>query len=160
MIIIGLGNPGKRYADTRHSVGYMFIDFLSKSFEAHPSSEILLHKTDCFMNISGSYVQKVLKQKKDMPLDQLYIAHDDLDIPLGKFKITYAKGPKVHNGISSVERALGTSDFWRIRIGIDNRTNEPTSLPGEGYVLSPFSEKERSLLVDVFGTIAKTIGEL
>lgn len=105
-------------------------------------------------------MEKVLKQKKDMSLDQLYIAHDDLDIPLGKFKITYAKGPKVHNGITSIERSLGSTGFWRIRIGIDNRMNEPTSLPGEGYVLSPFSEKERSLLVDVFGTIAKTIGEL
>lgn len=159
MIIIGLGNPGKRYAETRHSVGYMLIDFLKRNRQPATGNRQLF-KTDCFMNVSGSYVQKVLKQKKDIPLEQLYIAHDDLDIPLGKFKITYAKGPKVHNGISSVERALGTTDFWRIRIGVDNRMNEPTSLPGEGYVLSSFSEKERSLLVDVFGTIAKTIGDL
>ena len=156
MIIVGLGNPGARYAQTRHSVGYLLIDYLQSI--NHPTST--LYKTDCFMNLSGTFVQKILKQKKDLPLDQLYIAHDDLDIPLGKYKITYAKGPKAHNGITSIERALGTADFWRIRIGVDNRIHEPTSLPGEGYVLSPFSEKERSLLSDVFGTIAKTIGEL
>ena len=73
---------------------------------------------------------------KSLIMNHLIIIHDDLDIPLGKFKIQFGKGPRLHNGVLSVEQALGTKEFWRIRIGIDNRLKNTDS--GEDYVLEKF----------------------
>lgn len=130
-------------------------------------------ETDCFMNESGSWLksqlgrltgQQVNRLKK---LGSLFICHDDLDIPLGKFKIQFSKGPRLHNGVLSVEQALGTKEFWRVRIGIDNRltgqqadrlTGQQVNRlkntdSGEDYVLSKFSADEKKTLEGVFPEI-------
>lgn len=166
-IIIGLGNPGAKYAMTRHNAGHLFIEYLRN----HQLSTInyQLFATDCFMNTSGTFVKKALSSNHQLSTNNLYIAHDDLDIPLGKYKISYAKGPKIHNGILSIEDALNTGDFWRIRIGIDNRDNHisdtaedaisqpPSHASGEQYVLSPFLPAERSILIESFDIIHQAI---
>lgn len=144
-LIVGLGNPGKKFAGNRHTVGYMFVDFARRGV-----------KTNVFMNDSGDFVKKLLTANRYL-LTALYVAHDDLDLPLGKYKIQFGVGPKVHNGINSVEEALGTGDFWRIRIGIDNRNNQDTryKIQGEKYVLQDFTKEELEILEGVFDAIVK-----
>ena len=96
------------------------------------------------MNDSGVAVKKIVDSYKIDP-QNIYIIHDDLDISLGEYKIQIAKGPKVHNGINSVEEELGTKNFGRIRIGIENRDPENRT-KGEEYVLQNFTEEEKRIL--------------
>jgi PTH1 family peptidyl-tRNA hydrolase len=148
MIIIGLGNPGKKYQNNRHNAGHMFIDYLNKlSDQKNKSFTLKTFKTNCFMNESGKEVEKILKklQVKSYKLQDVFIVHDDLDIPLGKFRIDFGKGPKLHNGLKSIEETLKTKDFWRIRIGIDNR-QKTGWVDGEAYVLQDFLKEEKEVL--------------
>lgn len=161
-IILGLGNPGIEYVNTRHNAGVSFVNHLSQKLDSaygwRREKNKMVFKTDgflliktfnTFMNESGS----ITPSRPPLNLrggSQFYLAHDDLDIKLGEFKIQKGKGPKVHRGIESVENALKTRDFWRIRIGIDNRT---TSIDGETYVLQRFSPEERKILDGVFEKI-------
>ena len=126
------------------------------------------------MNESGGWVKRQLqlkvnrltgqqvKVKKDTTFSNLstfqpaslFICHDDLDIPLGKFKIQFGKGPRLHNGVLSVEQALGTKEFWRIRIGIDAREEgRGKKEEGEDYVLEQFTPEEKKILESVFPEI-------
>ena len=107
------------------------------------------------MNSSGVAVKKFINKHK-LDLDNLYVVHDDLDLKLGEYKIQFGKGPKIHNGVSSVERELGTSEFWRVRIGADNRDPE-RRVKGEDYVLQDFSKEEMENINDV---IQKASNEL
>jgi PTH1 family peptidyl-tRNA hydrolase len=148
MIIIGLGNPGKKYQNNRHNVGHMFIDYLNKlSDQKNKGFNLKTFKTNCFMNESGKEVEKILKKLPvtSYKLQDVFIVHDDLDIPLGKFRIDFGKGPKLHNGLKSIEEALNTEDFWRIRIGIDNR-QKTGWIDGEAYVLQDFLKEEKEVL--------------
>jgi len=159
-IIVGLGNPGTEYTNTRHNAGILLVDKMAeslnsdygwrKNFDAliFKTPELVLVKTkDVFMNESGRLLQ-------GLPEGEIYLAHDDLDIRLGEFKIQKGVGPKVHNGVESVENKLGTKDFWRIRIGIDNRDPD-RRIPGEEYVLQKFMVEERNILEGVFNEIIK-----
>lgn len=148
-IIVGLGNPGAKYKDNRHNVGYMVLDKL------HNLKEVRLSKSDTFMNESGIAVKKALNFYK-LGAEDLVVIHDDLDIKLGEFKIQMACGPRQHNGVVSVEQELGTKDFLRVRVGVDNRSLEPRT-PGEKYVLEDFTEEERAILD---GVIEKIVDEL
>jgi len=153
-VCIGLGNPGFQYQKNRHNVGHMFIDFL-KTKNAVLSAgrqDLELIKTDCFMNVSGKFVKKHVSSST---LQALYVVHDDLDIPLGKFKIQFGTGPKLHNGIRSIEDELGTNEFWRIRIGVDNRGEN--KVDGETYSLEDFTEEEHKQLQSVFENVYKQL---
>lgn len=135
-LLIGLGNPGEKFKNNRHNVGHMFVDFAKTGL-----------KTNVFMNDSGSFV----KGKEDF-----VIVHDDLDLPLGRYKIQFGKGPELHYGIQSIENELGTKDFWRIRIGVDDRgPNNRES--GESYVLKDFTAEEKKILESVFDAIKKNL---
>ncbi len=151
-LIVGLGNLGTKYLRNRHSVGHMFIDE-AKKLGNLPA--FLLYKTDCYMNQSGGFVQKVVGANA-IGADSLYIVHDDLDIPLGKFKISFGTGPKVHNGVNSVADALGTQDFWRIRIGIDARAPD-TRVDGETYVLQDFTFEELIIIKSIIPSIVERL---
>ena len=96
------------------------------------------------MNQSGIFVKKLIENRK-LKTENLIIAHDDLDIPLGKFHIQFAVGPQLHNGLESIEDHLHTKDFWRVRIGIDNRLADKR-IPGETYALQNFLPDEKKLL--------------
>jgi len=162
MIIIGIGNPGKKYENNRHNVGQMFIDYITQMSNVKCQNENLklkTFKTNCFMNESGKEVKKILKklQVTGYRLQDVFIVHDDLDIPLGKFRIDFARGPRLHNGLKSIEETLKTKDFWRIRIGVDNR-QKTGWVDGETYVLQDFLPQEREILEkEVFGEIVKKI---
>lgn len=173
-LIVGLGNPGDLYSHNRHNVGQMFIDVLNRELEKKFNksvrtmsprsqlkflqSEIIQHlkfgivaKTKIFMNDSGLAVGKLVN-RFNIKTDNLYIVHDDLDIPIGEYKIQRAKGPKGHNGVNSVETVLGKDDFWRVRIGVENRDSD-SKIPGEAYVLQDFTDMEEKKLSSVFEKI-------
>ncbi len=158
-LIVGLGNHEKQYHTHRHNVGFMFVDYLLNEFKNsrfktehaqssiiyHLSSKILLAKPQTFMNKSGIAVSKLMSFFKLEPTEQLIVVHDDLDIPLGKFHIQKGTGPLMHNGLSSIEQRVGTKDFWRVRIGIENR---PVGhhISGEAYVLESFNPEEQKII--------------
>ena len=151
ILIIGLGNPGSKYQNNRHNVGHMFVDYVlenqkSKIKKQNYNSKFKITKTDCFMNVSGIFVKKLVSHYSLVPNPySLIIVHDDLDIPLGKFHIQFASGPQLHNGLESVEQHLKSKDFWRIRIGVDNRPID-RRIPGETYTLQNFLPDEKKLL--------------
>jgi len=151
-LIVGLGNPEEKYLKNRHNVGYIFIDrFCSEKL---PNS-LIAKKSGEYMNSSGKSVKRLVDSYK-ISTDNLYIVHDDLDIPLGQFKIQEGRGPKVHNGVISVEKELGTRDFWRVRIGVDNR-DPKNRTEGEKYVLEDFTASEQEILDQVLKKIAQTL---
>lgn len=180
ILIIGLGNPGPKYQNNRHNVGKLFIDYLASLESLRvgefkndkfsnsqlaklviDNNEFLLVKPHTFMNNSGIAVGKLVSKlnltnssnsqnSQTRQIDNLLIIHDDLDIPLGKFHIQFASGPLLHNGLESIEQHLKTKDFWRIRIGVDNRNEtcpeRSRRIPGEKYALQNFLPDEKKLL--------------
>ncbi|HEX6977212.1 MAG TPA: aminoacyl-tRNA hydrolase [Patescibacteria group bacterium] len=176
-MFVGLGNPGDSYAKNRHNVGFMVIDSLNAYMEGEHKKVIplsqrsqikllqatvieypphaLLAKPLVFMNDSGLAVKRLIGRFKT-PLNDLYIIHDDLDIPLGEYKIQKAKGPALHNGLLSVENELGSNDFVRIRVGVDNR-DQNLRVPGEVYVLQNFAKDEEEKLGIVISKIVEEI---
>jgi PTH1 family peptidyl-tRNA hydrolase len=151
-LIVGLGNPGEKYKNTRHSAGFLVADELQK---IKLPKDVIVKKSDTFMNESGDFVKKMVDQYKADPSD-LYIIHDDLDIPLGSYKIQFGKGPKDHNGMKSVDEVLGTNEYWRVRVGIDNRPQENKPM-GEVYTLEDFTDEERKVLDNTTKKICKKL---
>lgn len=158
-LIIGLGNPGEKYKNNRHNVGHLVADKLK--IQNLKLKNIIVIKSNTFMNNSGEYVKKLVEQYRINSSD-LWVIHDDLDIPLGNYKIQKGKGPRLHNGINSIERELGTENFWHLRVGVDNRVKE-NRVSGEEYVLQDFMREERGildkaiqkLLIDLINLISK-----
>ena len=154
-LIIGLGNPGIDYTETRHNVGYKVIDELLKN---KFTKNILARKTNVFMNQSGKFVESQTSKYQTKEED-LYIVHDDLDIPLGDYKIQFGKGPKDHNGLKSIDDALGTDEYWHVRIGIDNRQGDSRPM-GEEYVLQNFSDEEKVIIEKTIKEVCKKLETL
>ena len=118
-MIIGLGNPGPKYKNTYHSAGLLFIDYLEgdKNGAWCMVHGVRLLKSDAFMNVSGSFVAKTMRKAGIRP-EELLIAHDDSDLPIGEWKLSFDRGAGGHNGVASTIAELGTKAFWRARIGI------------------------------------------
>jgi PTH1 family peptidyl-tRNA hydrolase len=176
-LIIGLGNPGEKYVRNRHNAGFLFADFLNgKSsnrkewkFDKYTLSEVsdveinsndfllesIIAKPRTFMNKSGQAANELIK-KYEIPVENLIVIHDDLDMELGNFKIQKGTGPKVHNGLTSIESSLRRNDFLRIRIGVDNRHGD-FRMPGEAYVLQNFPEDEKKILEETFPKILERL---
>ena len=151
-LIVGLGNPGGEYQDNRHNVGYWAVESL---LQRSLPKDVVVKKSQVFMNDSGVFVKKLVEQYRAKPSD-LWVIHDDLDIPLGSYKIQKGKGPKLHNGVNSIEEELGTDEFWRVRVGVDNRDQE-SRISGEEYVLQDFSQEERGALDMAIAEICKKL---
>ncbi len=165
-LIVGLGNLGKQFENTKHNIGFMLLDHLTSlawsensklnSFivsETISNEKVILAKPTTFMNLSGDAVQKIMAYYKILP-EEILIVHDDLDIRLGEYKIQFAKGPKDHNGIIDIDNKLGTTNYWRLRIGVDNRSPEQKKfMSGRDYVLERFNQKELELITTVFDEI-------
>jgi len=192
-LIVGLGNPGTKYQNNRHNVGFMFVDYLVSELTSLrvnefglnnklsklsklikpaklviDNNEIVIFKPQTFMNRSGEEVKKIIRNSKFV-IGDLIVVHDDLDIPLGKFKIQLGTGPQLHNGITSIEQHLGSKDFWRIRIGVDNRPachslgeggNAENWMDGETYVLKNFMNNEKEVVNKVFPMIFQRLKEM
>src|SRR3990167_3693709 len=166
-LIVGLGNPGERYKNTRHNAGFLFTDRLTGKSEIPVHTDkrsfavvshimlfgqkIITAQATTFMNESGTGVSMVMEKYGIKNVSDVCIVHDDLDLSFGMYKIQQGKGPKIHNGITSVEEAVG-KDFWRIRIGVDSRA-QGTYVSGESYVLGNFTEEEKFQLNDVCNRI-------
>lgn len=159
--MIGLGNPGKKYAKNRHNVGEMFVRWLKEEEKRRRGGDGEMKRRrgedrerwslvtlKSFMNDSGKAVS-ILNTKYKIPNTNLIIVHDDLDLRFGEYKLQFGKGPYGHNGILSIEDELGTKDFWRLRIGIDNRDPENRTL-GVAYTLQDFTPEEFKGLKDIF----------
>lgn len=177
-ILVGLGNPGEKYQQTRHNLGFMFLDYLLQKYqlgqfsfknklqaELSANSNLVLVKPQTFMNLSGEAVSKILNFFGDsgsslaqLAKEYLFVAHDDLDIKFGEFKIQYATGPKDHNGLSSIYQHLSTTDFWHIRIGTDDRDGN-RQVPSEKYVLQNLESAQLKILEGVFEKIVAQLIE-
>ena len=161
-LIVGLGNPGREYARTRHNAGFMVLDRLAEQWKAAWRSEkkfnarmaraerdgkrILLCQPETFMNASGEAVSAVMGFQK-IPTGQLLVAVDDADLPFGDIRLRPDGSSGGHHGLESVEQHLGTRDYARQRIGIGR--DDPAARRISGYVLAPFRAAERELLEKV-----------
>lgn len=151
--IIGLGNPGKKYEKTRHNIGFIVIDELSKRYgldlnktknkclydiESVKQEKVLFIKPQTFMNLSGEGVRPLLDFYK-VDIADVLVVYDDLDLPVGKIRLREKGGHGGHNGIRSLIEHLGSKEFKRLRIGIGRPTN---ATPIVNYVLQPFAKQE------------------
>jgi peptidyl-tRNA hydrolase, PTH1 family len=158
-LIVGLGNPGKQYDQTRHNIGFEVIDALSSEFAIplnqskfkglygigfHNSEKIILLKPLTYMNLSGESIRAVMDFYQ-IELEDLLVIYDDLDLPVGKIRLRQKGSPGGHNGIKSTVAHLGTQQFNRIRIGID-RPQAGMSVPD--YVLGRFRPEEKAFTED------------
>jgi peptidyl-tRNA hydrolase, PTH1 family len=173
-LIIGLGNPGKKYALTRHNAGFMLVDKLqkewkfpdfvvNKKFNAEISEgnldgkKIIIVKPQTFMNLSGEAVKKIMDFYKLTP-DDIIVIHDDLDIELGKYKIATDSSSAGHQGVQDIIDKLGTQKFKRIRIGIEGEEKRKKRLmPSDEFVLQKFLEEEMIEIDKILVTIQKEI---
>ena len=150
--IIGLGNPGEQYKNTRHNVGFMAIDeFAEKNdfpeFKLQKKSNALISKKEntllikpqTFMNESGKAVKEILKNN---PAENLIIIHDDIDLPVGKIKIIKERGSAGHKGVESIIKNIGNEGLIRFRIGIGGQKD----IEAMKIVLKNFSKEEKSLI--------------
>lgn len=166
-LIIGLGNPTPEYSATRHNAGFLVVDALKEKIQNSKSEtlnkrlhhfvgKIQIFKSDKFMNESGVFVKQLMSKYPNVPVSSIYVIHDDLDIPLGSYKIQFGRGPRDHNGIKSVDEAFGTSQYWHIRIGVDNRPADNRPM-GEEYVLQNFTDEERVILDKTIKEVCKKL---
>jgi PTH1 family peptidyl-tRNA hydrolase len=168
--VVGLGNPGDKYKNTRHNIGWLALDHVREQagmptlvHEKQKSAEVTegmvaekpvtVIYPDTFMNNSGSAVIKFVKKSE---ADTLIVLHDDIDLPFGEIKVSKGRGDGGNNGIKSIIQKLGSKDFVRIRIGIaptsfwTGETKRPRGGgPLERFVLKAFSKKEEKQLEEV-----------
>jgi len=153
-LIIGLGNPSEKYQNTYHSVGLLFINYLKEKL---PKPNFYILASNTFMNLSGDFVKSALK-KYNLKPDQILIVHDDADIEIGKYKLSFAKNSAGHKGVDSVIKSLKTKNFWRLRIGIRpliqiNYLKTKKREKAETFVLKKISAKDKKTLMALFEKI-------
>ncbi|MFL5340233.1 MAG: aminoacyl-tRNA hydrolase, partial [Gemmataceae bacterium] len=157
-LVVGLGNPGRKYAGTRHNVGFDVVDYLAKSpvagaFRSKFSAQVaelneagrplLLVKPETFMNLSGRVVREVVDFYK-LPLDELLVVCDDINLPLGKLRVRAKGSHGGHNGLRNIQEQLSSIEYARLRIGVD-----APELKGDGtvdHVLGRFKPGERDVI--------------
>jgi peptidyl-tRNA hydrolase, PTH1 family len=165
-LLIGLGNPGREYRDNRHNLGFMVIDRLIVRLNArgmkvqskaivttatYEERKLILAKPQTYMNLSGQSAQGLLNFYK-IPVENMLIAHDDLDIPFGTIRIRPGGGPGGQRGMASTIERLGTKEFPRLRIGIGR---PPGRMDPAAYVLQDFSRDEMKILSEIVDRAAE-----
>jgi len=173
-LIVGLGNPGRTYARDRHNIGFRCLNYFASlhyiRFDRRQcqarigmgkvgGNKLLLAKPGTFVNLSGKAVA-CLVRKHNIPLDNLLIVYDDLDLPVGKIRLRSSGGSGGHKGIKSIISALGTEDFHRVRIGIGRPQVEEQSNNEDiivSYVLGDFSPQEEKVIEAAIVTVAEAI---
>lgn len=170
-IIIGLGNPGKKYAKTRHNVGFMVVSDLSKQISANfnfskkfnaeiaevrlKGEKVLLVKPQTYMNRSGESIRALVNFYKLNPKKDILIIYDDIDLPLGEIR-TAGRSAAGHKGMQSVIDALGTDEIQRIRIGICPTLGKPR-IPVDKFVLQEFTKEERKIIDEIIKKVIEKI---
>lgn len=162
IVIVGLGNPGKKYKNTRHNLGFLVLDFFARKYrfpkfklkrsclaeittKKIEGKEIVLLKPQTFMNLSGKAV-KLFSEKYKISPDHFWIVHDDLAIPFGKIKISFGKGAAGHKGIQSILEEFNQNNFLRFRIGIKPEGVLNSDFKKDVFVLKNFEKKRERLL--------------
>ena len=176
-LIIGIGNPDEEYQNTRHNVGFMFLDYLAKKIDANNFVEdkkmnalvskskiekttVVLAKPLCYVNKSGEVVSKLSKFYKIKPTD-IIVVQDDLDIEFGSFKNSFEKNSGGHKGVESIIKALKTNKFYRLRIGTSIRALEKAREQSDkerdafvmDFVLGKFLPKNQDVIKKMFPDI-------
>jgi len=164
-LLVGLGNPGREYRENRHNAGFMVIDKLCKETGISLSrmqskalvgvgtiegKRVVLAKPQTFMNLSGQAVGGLVRFYK-IPLEQVLVIYDDLDLPFGTIRLRPGGGAGGQKGVASVIQHLGTQDFARIRVGIGR---PPGQRAASGYVLQDFSASEQKILDEILDRAA------
>jgi PTH1 family peptidyl-tRNA hydrolase len=168
-LIVGLGNPGRLYLNSRHNIGFAVVKALAKTYKislkensAHHSScgegkigkeRVILASPLTFMNLSGTAVSSLLKKYK-IDLDSLLVVCDDLDLELGRLKIKAAGSSAGHRGLESIIGSLKNSGFCRLRLGIGRPAMNRQSRQIADYVLTPFSKKEAAQVKEMIAQAA------
>lgn len=158
ILIVGLGNPGKDYAQTRHNAGFLAVDKLADALQEHWKldklaqaemietnyfdEKIILAKPQTFMNLSGKSVAS-LSHRFQVPLENIWVVSDDVALPLGTIRVRRDGSAGGHNGLKSIIESLGGEQFARYRIGVNP---PPDNIPLEKYVLQKFSKDELNTL--------------
>jgi len=171
-MIVGLGNPGREYARTRHNVGFDVIDVLSEKLSIQVNrpmmhglvgdgffggEKVMLIKPQTYMNLSGQCVSEIAAFYKQ-PMEKLLLIYDDIDLPLGKVRLRLSGSAGTHNGMRSVIGLLGRQDFPRLRVGVGGR---PEGWELADWVLSHYAtEEERKTQFDAFLQAADTVMEM
>ena len=175
-LIVGLGNPGKAYAHNRHNIGFRCINYLARlhsiSIKGHQCQsqvgtgkiagvEVLLAKPKTFVNQSGEALGRLMR-KYSIPVNDLIVIYDDLDLPLGKLRLRPSGSAGGHKGINSIISALGSEDFPRIQVGIGRPTTEDAAAITDedvivSYVLSDFTPQEEAAIKPAIATAAEAI---
>ena len=168
-LIVGLGNPGREYSNTRHNIGYMLLDRIAKekniSFDKekfnanytvynYNAEKIILIKPLSYMNLSGSVVRKFVNFYK-VDLDDILVIQDDLDMHFGRIKIVYDSSSGGHNGIKDIENNLGSKKYARLKIGISNDKNMDT----KDYVLGNFNDNDNKELNQIFDSLVNIVDD-
>src|SRR5262249_12717146 len=166
-LVVGLGNPGSRYAGTRHNVGYAVVDFLAESPRAGPFQsrfqaqvaelieephKVLLVKPETFMNLSGRCVRQLVDFYQ-VPLEDLLVVCDDINLPLGKLRARARGTHGGHNGLRDIQNHLGTTDYARLRVGV----GAPPEEGAVDYVLGRFRPGERPVIEEAVQTAAQAV---
>ena len=173
-LIVGLGNPGRGYANNRHNVGFSCLNHFARAqgirFDKKQGrarigtgkvagSEVVVAKPQTYMNLSGESVSRLIK-KFDINLNNLLVVHDDLDLPLGRIRIRHGGGSGGHKGVDSIITWLESQDFIRIRVGI-GRPATPFAEISEAdiiaYVLSDFNADEKQTITQVIPRVSEAI---
>jgi len=162
-LIAGLGNPGREYRETRHNIGFMAVDAISDAWKIRLSrlqskalvgngmlgeKKIVLAKPQTFMNLSGNAVASLLRFYK-IPLSQLLVIHDDLDLPVGTLRLRPGGGSAGQKGLGSIIQQVGTQDFPRLRLGIGR---PPGQMDAAAYVLEDFLPPDLEVIKVVLKT--------
>ena len=170
-LILGLGNPGRRYQFTRHNIGFMVlekiaaqweVDLKQKSFDALwnrgkiAGINVLLALPQTYMNLSGNAARKLLAYFK-MDISNLIVIHDDLDLPFGTIRLKTGGGNAGHKGLKSIITCLGSADFMRVRLGIGKPSDKSRI---EDYVLQKFDTGETDLLQHIIQLAADAAADI
>ena len=168
-VIFGLGNPGKKYENTRHNIGYMLVDLIAKSkniefknskFNAdiaeynYNNEKIILVKPLSFMNLSGSVISKMVNYYK-IGLNDIMVIHDDLDMSFGRVKFVNNSSSGGHNGIKDIESSIGSKDYLRLKIGISKNNDIDT----KDYVLGNFNSEEKEKLNIILNSLVDVVDD-
>lgn len=170
-LVVGLGNPGSRYAGTRHNVGFVVVErlaveagarFSASRFQADAATAELsgipttLLKPQTFMNRSGLAVAAWLDALR-LPASHLVVVHDDLDLPLGRLRVVGSAGPGGHRGVASIQETLGTQAFARVRVGIGRPGEDEDAVE---RVLEEFAPEELPIVAEMVERAASAVRTL
>ncbi|MES2023197.1 MAG: aminoacyl-tRNA hydrolase [Patescibacteria group bacterium] len=158
-IVVGLGNPGKEYENTRHNAGRIIVSMIEKKLQQNSKHKIKFILPDTFMNNSGKVVAPFVKSQKD--LKDLVVIYDDIDLPLGKIKISFNRSSGGHNGLGSIIKSLKTEEFLRIRIGLcpTTPTGKLKKPKGEKAILNFLLGEFKKSELDELKKLSKKVAE-